>query len=33
MHMLEWLVQFLTVLSCGLFAGAAMYITLVEHPA
>jgi len=26
MHMLEWLVQFLTVLSCGLFAGAAMYL-------
>jgi hypothetical protein len=30
---LEWLVQFLTVLSCCVFAGAAMYITLVEHPA
>ena len=25
--------QFLAVLSCGLFAGAAVYITLVEHPA
>jgi Domain of unknown function (DUF1772) len=33
MHMLQALAQFLTVLSCGLFAGAAMYITLVEHPA
>jgi hypothetical protein len=33
MHMLQTLAQFLTVLSCGLFAGAAVYITLVEHPA
>jgi drug/metabolite transporter (DMT)-like permease len=33
MHMLQALAQFLTVLSCGLFAGAAMYITLVERPA
>jgi hypothetical protein len=33
MHMLQALAQFLTVLSCGLFAGAAMYITLGEHPA
>jgi hypothetical protein len=33
MHMLQALAQFLTVLSCGLFAGAAMDITLVEPPA
>src|SRR5216684_5472135 len=33
MHMLQTLAQFLTVLSCGLFAGAALYLTLVEHPA
>jgi uncharacterized membrane protein len=26
-------VQFVAVLSCALFAGAAVYITLVEHPA
>jgi uncharacterized membrane protein len=25
--------EFLTTLSCGLFTGAAVYITLVEHPA
>jgi hypothetical protein len=25
--------EFVAVLSCGLFAGAAVYITLVEHPA
>ena len=31
--MLQALAQFLTVLSCGLFAGATMYITLVERPA
>jgi Domain of unknown function (DUF1772) len=27
------IVEFLAVLSCTVFAGAAMYITLVEHPA
>jgi hypothetical protein len=27
------LAQALTVLACGLFAGAAVYITFVEHPA
>ena len=27
------LAQFVTILSSGLFAGAAVYITLVEHPA
>jgi uncharacterized membrane protein len=25
--------QFLTTLCCGLFAGAALYVSLVEHPA
>jgi hypothetical protein len=30
---MQALAQFLAVLSCGLFAGAAVYITLVEHPA
>jgi hypothetical protein len=25
--------QFVAVLSCGLFAGAAVYVNLVEHPA
>jgi hypothetical protein len=31
--MLQTIAQFLTVLSCGLFAGAAVYITLVERSA
>jgi hypothetical protein len=30
--MLEFL-QIITILSCGLFTGAAVYINLVEHPA
>jgi hypothetical protein len=25
--------EFIAVLSCALFAGAAIYITFVEHPA
>ena len=25
--------EFLAVLACGLFAGAAIYVSLVEHPA
>jgi len=25
--------EFIAVLSCSLFAGAAVYISLVEHPA
>lgn len=25
--------EFVAILSCSLFAGAAIYITLVEHPA
>ena len=25
--------EFLAVLACGLFAGAAVYVSLVEHPA
>ena len=24
--------EFLAVLACGLFAGAAIYVSLVEHP-
>jgi len=27
------LVEFIAVLSCTLFAGAAIYVNLVEHPA
>ncbi len=27
------LAEFIAVLSCSLFAGAALYISLVEHPA
>jgi hypothetical protein len=30
---MQALAKFLAVLCCGLFAGAAVYITLVEHPA
>ncbi len=25
--------QFITYLACAIFAGAALYVTLVEHPA
>ena len=31
--MLQQAAEFAAVLSCGLFTGAALYITLVEHPA
>jgi Domain of unknown function (DUF1772) len=31
--MMRDIAEFIAVLSCGLFAGAAIYITLVEHPA
>ncbi|MGB9233401.1 MAG: DUF1772 domain-containing protein [Terriglobales bacterium] len=31
--MMRQIAEFLAVLSCGLFAGAAIYVNLVEHPA
>ncbi len=31
--MMRQIAEFVAVLSCALFAGAAIYITLVEHPA
>ena len=33
MEAIRELAQFLTTLCCGLFAGAAIYVNLVEHPA
>ncbi len=33
MEFIQELAKFLTTLTCGLFAGAAIYINLVEHPA
>lgn len=33
MEAIRELAQFFTILSCGLFAGAAIYVSLVEHPA
>jgi Domain of unknown function (DUF1772) len=33
MEAIQDFAQFLTTLCCGLFAGAAIYINLVEHPA
>ena len=30
--MLRQIVEFIAVLSCALFTGATIYITLVEHP-
>jgi Domain of unknown function (DUF1772) len=33
MEAVQELAKFLTTLCCGLFAGAAIYINLVEHPA
>ncbi len=30
---LEWVLQLVATLSAGLFAGAATYVTFVEHPA
>ena len=32
-RMLRQIVEFVAVLSCGLFTGAAVYVSLVEHPA
>jgi hypothetical protein len=31
--MLRQIVEFVAVLACGLFTGAAVYVSLVEHPA
>jgi hypothetical protein len=31
--MMRQIAEFVAVLACGLFAGAAVYITFVEHPA
>jgi hypothetical protein len=33
MESLMRLAEFLTVLACSVFAGAAVYVTFVEHPA
>ena len=33
MEAIRELAQFVTTLCCGLFAGAAIYVNLVEHPA
>jgi uncharacterized membrane protein len=33
MESLKTVAEFLTVLACGGFAGAAVYVSLVEHPA
>jgi hypothetical protein len=31
--MIRYIAEFVAVLACGLFAGAAIYVSLVEHPA
>jgi hypothetical protein len=31
--MLRQITEFIAVLACGLFAGGAVYVSLVEHPA
>jgi hypothetical protein len=31
--MMRQIAEFVAVLACGLFAGAAIYVSLVEHPA
>ncbi len=31
--MLRQIAEFVAVLACGLFAGAAVYVSLIEHPA
>jgi hypothetical protein len=31
--MMQQIAEFVSVLSCALFTGAAVYINLVEHPA
>ncbi|MBV8050753.1 MAG: DUF1772 domain-containing protein [Acidobacteriaceae bacterium] len=33
MTILKWLVEFIAIYACALFAGAALYVELVEHPA
>ena len=33
MHAVQWASQFITIVACSLFAGAAIYVSFVEHPA
>ena len=33
MHAVQWASQFITIGACSLFAGAAIYVSFVEHPA
>src|SRR5438309_9576691 len=33
MHAVQWASQFIAIVACSLFAGAAIYVSLVEHPA
>jgi hypothetical protein len=33
MHAVQWTSQFITIVACSLFAGAAIYVSFVEHPA
>ncbi len=33
MSIIRQIAEFVAVLACGLFAGAAVYVSLVEHPA
>ena len=33
MHSVQWASQFITIVACSLFAGAAIYVSFVEHPA
>jgi hypothetical protein len=33
MHAVQWASQFIVIVACSLFAGAAIYVSFVEHPA
>src|SRR2546426_3434355 len=33
MHAVQWASQFIAIVACSLFAGAAVYVNFVEHPA
>ena len=33
MHAVQWASQFIAIVACSLFAGAAIYVSFVEHPA